>query len=173
MWIEDDVTAGIGLCTLAKAVRCTFTSSTSAETIIRRCRIPANRCDSRRRCSRCATARSRRATAALGLVIDRQIGVGAVRAAGARIEAFTWIQPAGACARVRVAGGEDDKAAGRMGIAIVPAGGFALAGDGEIGAWCWIAAETGDERSCAAGCCGGGSWGWGCGCLGEDWENAQ
>lgn len=104
------------------------------------------------------------------LIVDRQIGVAAVRAAGARIEAFTWVQPAGAGARVRVAGGEDDKVAGRVGIAIVPAGGFAVgvAGDGEIGTGCWIAAETGDEGSCAARCCRGGSWGWGWACLSED-----
>lgn len=170
MWVKDDVTAGIGLCTLTQAVRCTFAGSTSAKAVIRGCRIPADRGDSRGCCSRCAIARGGRATAAAhGLVVDRQIGVGAVRAAGARIEAFTWIQPAGAGARIRVAGGEDDKAAGRVGIAIVPAGGFAVDGDGEIGTWSWIAAETGDEGSGATRCCGGGSWGRGWGCLCEDW----
>lgn len=168
MRIKDDVGTGIGLCALTQTIGCTFASGTSAKAVIGRCRIPANRRDSRGRRSCCAVARGGCAAAtagAHGLIVDGQIGVAAVRAAGACIEAFPGVQPAGACARERVAGVEDDKVAGGVGIAIVPAEGFAVTGDGEIGTWCRIAAETGDEGGCAARCRGGGSWY----CFSKDW----
>lgn len=177
MWIKDDVAAGIGLCALTQTVGCAITGTTTAEAVIIWCRIPANRCDGGGRCSRCAFRARGCAFAscvfAHGLAVDKQIGfgVGAVRAAGARIVAFSWIQPAGACARVGIALAEDDKAAGRVGIAIVPAGSSAILCDGEVGTWFWIVAETGDEGGCAGWGCRGGGWRWSC--CSENWQSAQ
>ena len=164
MRIKDDVAAGIRLCTLTQAIRCSATGSTSVKAVTGSW-VPADRGDSRGRCSgragvgsgSCAPASAHR------LAVNGQAGVAAARAAGVHIEILTRVQPASAAARVGVASGEDDKVAGGggggggWGVAVVPAGGSAVDGDGELWAWVYIVAETGDEGSCAAWCRGGGS----------------
>lgn len=158
MRIKDDVAAGIGLCTLTQAVRCTRTRRTTVKAVTRRRRVPADRGHSRGRRGGGTGARSGSCTPASthGLAVDGQVGVGARRTTFARIKGFTRIQPARAGARVGVAGGEDDKVAGRVGVAVVPAGGPAVDGDGKLWARFLVAAETGDEGRGAAGCRGGG-----------------
>lgn len=54
-----------------------------------------------------------------------------------------------------VASGEDDKIAGRVVVAIFPAEGLSVAGDGKLWASFRVVAETGDEGSCTAWCHGG------------------
>ncbi len=152
MRIKDDVAAGSSLCTLTQAVRCTATSSTTVKAVPRG-RVPADRGNSRgsrrgRAGSRsgggCAPASAHR------LAVDGQARAAAIRATFARIEGLTRVQPARASACVGVAGGEDNKVAGCVGIAVVPAGGSAVDGDGKIWTWLWVAAETGDEGGRAA-----------------------
>lgn len=125
--------------------------------VIRRRRVPADRGNSRGRrgggagasSSGCAPASTHR------LVIDGQGRVAAIRTTFARIEVFTGVQQAGATACVGVASGEDGEIAGRVVVAIFPAGGPAADGDGKLWASTRVVAETGDEGSCTAWCCGG------------------
>ena len=152
MRIKDDIAAGGGLCTLAQAVRCSPTSSTIGKAVTGRW-VSADRGNSRGSRGGRAGARSGGGcapTSAHGLAVDGQAGVAAIRAAFARIEGLTRVEPARAGARVGVAGGEDDKVAGWVGVAVVPAGGPAVDGDSKLWTWFWVAAETGDEGSCAA-----------------------
>ena len=152
MRIKDHVAAGSGLCTLTQAVRCTLTSSTTVEAVTGR-RVPADRSNSRGSRGGRAGARSGGGCAsasAHGLAVDGQAGAATIRATFARIEGLTRVEPARAGAGVGIASGEDDKVAGCVGVAVVPAGGPAVDGDGKIWAWFWVAAETGDEGSCAA-----------------------
>lgn len=133
MRIIDDVAAGIGLCTLTQAVRYTRTSRTTVKAVTRR-RVPADRGNSRGRRGGGAGASSGGCAPASthGLAIDGQVGVAAIRTTFARIEGFTRVQQARAGARVGVAGGEDDKIAGRVGVAVTPTMGLAGAGDGKL-----------------------------------------
>jgi hypothetical protein len=145
MRIKDDIAAGIGLCTLTQAVRDTRTSSTTRKAVTRR-RVPADRGNSRGSRGGSAGASSGGCAPASthGLAVDGQAGIGAIRTPFARIEGFTRVQPARAGARVRVAGSEDNKVAGRVGVTVVPAGGLAVDGDGKLWARFRVAAETGD-----------------------------
>jgi hypothetical protein len=155
MRIKDDIAAGIGLCTLTQAVRDTRTSSTTRKAVTRR-RVPADRGNSRGSRGGGAGASSGGCAPASthGLAVDGQAGIGAIRTPFARIEGFTRVQPARAGARVRVAGSEDNKVAGRVGVTVVPAGGLAVDGDGKFWARFLVAAETGDEGRCTAWCRG-------------------
>lgn len=133
MRVIDDVAAGIGLCTLTQAVRYTRTSRTTVPAVTRR-RVPADRGNSRGSRGGGAGASSGGCTPARthGLAIDGQVGgIAAIRTTFARIEGFTRVHPARAAARVGVAGGEDDKIAGRVVVAVAPAVGLAAAGDGK------------------------------------------
>jgi hypothetical protein len=146
MRIKDDIAAGIGLCTLTQAVRCTLTSSTIGKAITRG-RVPADRGNSRGSRRGRAGARSGGGCApasAHGLAVDGQARAAAIRATFARIEGLTRVKPARAGACVWVAGGEDDKAAGRVGVAVVPAGGSTVDGDSKVWTWFWVTAETDD-----------------------------
>lgn len=98
-----------------------------------RLRVPADRGNSRGSRGGGAGARSGGCARAstYGLAVDGQEGIRAIRTAFARIEGFTRVQPARAGAQVRVAGSEDNKAAGGVGVTVVPAGGPAVAGDGK------------------------------------------
>jgi hypothetical protein len=155
MRIKDDIAAGIGLCTLTQAVRCTRTSSTIVKAVTRR-RVPADRGNSRgSRGGGAGASRGGCAPASThGLAVDGQGGIAAIRTTFARIEGFTRVQPARAGARVRVAGNEDNKVAGRVGVTVVPAVGPAVAGDGKVWARFRVAAETGDEGRGTAWCRG-------------------
>jgi hypothetical protein len=151
--IKHDIAAGIGLCTLTQAVHCTRTSGTSVEAVTRR-RVPADRGNSRgsrgggagASSGGCAPASTR------GLAVDGQPGIAASRTTFARIEGFTWVQPARAGAQGRVAGSEDNKVAGRVGVTVLPAGAPALDGDSKVWTRIWVVAETGDEGSCTGWC---------------------
>jgi hypothetical protein len=157
MRIEDDIAAGIGLCTLTQAVCCAQTRRTSGKTVTRR-RVPADRGNGRgsrgggagASSGGCAPARAH------GLVVDGQPGIAASRTTFARIEGLTRVQPARTGARVRVTGREDDKAAGRVSVTVVPAVGPAVAGDGKVWARFRVVAEFGDEGCCTAWCRGSG-----------------
>jgi hypothetical protein len=155
MRIKDDIAAGIGLCTLTQAARCTRTSNTIGKAVIRR-RVPAARGNSRGSRGGGAGASSGGCAPAgtHGLVVDGQAGMGAIRTAFARIEGFPRVQPARAAGKVRVAGREDHKAAGRVAVAVLPAGGPAVDGDGKAWARARVGAETGNEGSCTAWCRG-------------------
>lgn len=158
MRIKDDVAARIGLCTLTQAVRCTITSSTTVRAVTRR-RVPADRGNCRRSRGGGAGANSGGCalTSTHGLAIDGQVWVGAIRTSTlACFKGFTRVQPARAGAQVGIAGGEYDKVAGRVGVAVVPAEGLTVTGDSKLWARFLVAAETGDEGRCAAWCCSGG-----------------
>lgn len=155
MRIKDDIAAGIGLCTLTQAARCTRTSNAIVKAVTRR-RVPADRGNSRGGRGGGAGASSGGCAPASthGLAVGEQAGIGTIRTTFTRIERFTRVQPARAGARVRVAGNEDNKVAGRVGITVVPAGGPTVAGDGKVWARFRVAAETGDEGGCTAWCRG-------------------
>lgn len=151
MRIEDDIAAGIGLCTLAQAVCCAQTRRTSGKTVPGR-RVPADRGNRRRSRGGGASASSScwAPARAYGLVVDGQPGIAATRTTFACIEGLTGVQPARAGACVRVAGSEDNKAAGRVGVAVVPAVGPAVAGNCKVWARFRVVAEFGNEGSCTA-----------------------
>jgi hypothetical protein len=167
MRIKDDVAAGLGLCAKTQAVRRTSASITVVKTVTGR-RVAADGGNSRGTRGSRARARARGiwvSARARGLAVDGQVGVAAVRAAFARVEGLTWVDPARASACVRVTSGEDDKVAGCMVVAVLPAGGPAFDGDGKVWTWGWVVAESRDERSCArlGRCRGRGRGGGPCG----------
>lgn len=123
MRVEDDIVARISLCTLTQAVNCTPTSRTSVEAVIIRRWVPAPRGNGRgRRGGGAGTSSGGWASArTLGLVVDLQVGITAVRITLALVEGFAGVQPARPVAQVRVVGGEDDKVARRVGVTVPPA----------------------------------------------------
>lgn len=68
----------------------------------------------------------------------------------AGVELLARVEPACAGAGVGVPSDEDDKVAWLVLVAVFPAGGLAVAGDGEFGAWGRVVADGCDEGSRAA-----------------------
>jgi hypothetical protein len=129
MRIKDDIAAGSGLCTLAQAVRCASTGRTTGSRAVTGRRVPADRGNSRGsrgggaggRSGGGGSASTSASTSAHGLAVDGQARAAAIRATFARIEGLTRVEPACAGARGGVAGGENNKVAGWVGVAVVPA----------------------------------------------------
>lgn len=143
MRVENDIATRLALCTLTQAVCRAGASRAGVPTAPRGGRIPTDRSNSGG-CLGGGTGAGRSgwgSASTLRLVVDVEVGVGA---AGCRtfalIEGFAWVQPAGAGAEVRVALGEDDKVAGRMGVAVTPAVLSAAAGNGETWAGFFVVA---------------------------------
>lgn len=131
--IEDGVAAGIGLCTFTQAVYRTRTGNTIVKAVIRR-RVSADRGNSRWSCGgRAVTSSGGWGSGTHRLAVGEQVGIAAIRGALARIKGFTRVQPARAGVRVGAAGVvEDNEAAGRVVVAVLPAAGPASFGDGEV-----------------------------------------
>lgn len=152
MRVEDGVGAGFGLCTCTQAVRCTRACNTSLKAGLRRL-VPADLGNSRRaRGGGAGASRGRWAPGTHGLAEDFQVGARLTfRSTFVRIEGFARVQPARAHAGVGVSRDEDDKIAGSVVVAVLPAVGPTTTSDGKLKVYArlLVVAESGDEGRCA------------------------
>lgn len=152
MRVEDGVGAGLVLGTFTQAVRCTGACNTSFKAGLRWL-VPADLGNSRgARGGGAGASRGRWAPGTHGFAEDFQVGAATrltFRGTFALIVGLAGVQPARAHAGVGVSGDEDDKIAGSVVVAVLPAVGPAAAGDGKLWARFLVVAESRDEGRCA------------------------
>jgi hypothetical protein len=85
-------------------------------------------------------------TSAHGFVIDRQTRTSAARAANIGINGLSWVQPACGCVCIQVSGGEDNKVAGLVIVAVVPARSPAFDSNSKFRPRSWIIVGVCDEQ---------------------------